>query len=284
MTWIPRYFRRHRIYDDLTEEMRLHVEEHAEQLMGEGVSREEAERQARRAFGNRTLLEERSREVWQWPTLESIGGDVRLALRQLRKSPGFTIAAVLTFALAIGANAVVFGVLNALILRPLNVPDPHSLYTIERGPDKAENNSYPDYVDLRDRNRSFEAIMLYNIVSAGLDTGNNPSEIWGYEVSGNYFDALHIQPYLGRVFHGGDEHGPDSAPYLVLSHAYWHSHFNEDRGVAGRVVQVNKHSYTILGVAPPAFQGTLLFFNPDFWMPIVNQDQVDGWAVLKERG
>ncbi|MGA8728383.1 MAG: ABC transporter permease [Terracidiphilus sp.] len=284
MTWIPSYFRRRRIYDDLSEEIRLHVEERTEQLMGEGMSRKEAERQARRAFGNRTLLEERSREVWQWPTMESIVGDVRLALRQLRKSPGFTIAAVLTLALAIGANAVVFGVLNALILRPLNVPDPQSLYTIERGPYKAENNSYPDYVDLRDRNRSFEAIMLYNIVSAGLDTGNNPSEIWGYEVSGNYFDALHIQPYLGRVFHGADEHGPDSAPYLVLSHAYWHSHFNDDRGVVGRVVQVNKHPYTILGVAQPAFQGTLLFFTPDFWMPIVNQDQVDGWAALNERG
>ncbi len=284
MTWIPSYFRRRRIYDDLSEEMRLHVEERTEQLMGEGMSRKEAERQARRVFGNRTLLEERSREVWQWPTMESIVGDVRLALRQLRKSPGFTIAAVLTLALAIGANAVVFGVLNALILRPLNVPDPQSLYTIERGPYKAENNSYPDYVDLRDRNRSFEAIMLYNIVSAGLDTGNNPSEIWGYEVSGNYFDALHIQPYLGRVFHGTDEHGPDSAPYLVLSHAYWHSHFNDDRGVVGRVVQVNKHPYTILGVAQPAFQGTLLFFTPDFWMPIVNQDQVDGWAALNERG
>ena len=261
MTWIPSYFRRRRIYDDLSEEMRLHVEERTEQLMGEGMSRKEAERQARRVFGNRTLLEERSREVWQWPTMESIVGDVRLALRQLRKSPGFTIAAVLTLALAIGANAVVFGVLNALILRPLNVPDPQSLYTIERGPYKAENNSYPDYVDLRDRNRSFEAIMLYNIVSAGLDTGNNPSEIWGYEVSGNYFDALHIQPYLGRVFHGTDEHGPDSAPYLVLSHAYWHSHFNDDRGVVGRVVQVNKHPYTILGVAQPAFQGTLPFFH-----------------------
>ena len=98
----------------------------------------------------------------------------------------------------------------------------------------------------------------------GLDTGKNPSDVWGYEVSGNYFDALQIQPYLGRFFHASDEHGPNSAPYIVLSYAYWHSHFQDDRGVVGRVVQLNKHPYTILGVAPPEFHGTLLFFNPDF--------------------
>ena len=87
---------------------------------------------------------------------------------------------------------------------------------------------------------------------AGLDTGNNPSAAWLYEASGNYFDALGIQPYLGRFFHGSDEHGPNSAPYIVLTYAYWHSHFQDDRGVVGRVVQLNKHPFTILGVAPPA--------------------------------
>jgi hypothetical protein len=133
MNWIPNIFRRRKLYDDLSEEIRLHIEERTEQLIGEGMSPRQAEQQARRAFGNRTLLEERSREVWQWPTLESIWADVRLVVRQLRRSPGFTFAAVLTLALAIGANAVVFAVLNALILRPLNVPNAESLYTIERG-------------------------------------------------------------------------------------------------------------------------------------------------------
>jgi predicted permease len=282
MDWLPNLFRRRKIYDDLSEEIRLHIEERTEQLMAEGLSRQEAQRTARLAFGNRTLLEERSHQVWQWPTLESIWADVRIAVRNLRRSPGFTIAAVVTLALAIGANAVVFGVLNALILRPLNVPDAQSLYTIERGSDKDQSTSYPDYLDLRDRNRSFDGLTAYILTQVALDTGRNPSEVWGYEVAGNYFDALKIQPYLGRFFHVADEHGPGSAPYLVLSYSYWHSHFQDDRGIVGRVVQVNRHPYTILGVAPPEFNGTLVFFYPDFFLPMVNQE--DGPSFLNNRG
>ncbi len=210
--------------------------------------------------------------------------DLRCALRMLRKSPGFTAIAVVTLALGIGANAVVFGVLNALILRPLNVPQAQSLYGIERGSDKAVNQSYPDYLDLRDRNRSFDDLAAYNVTSVGLDTGNHPSGAWIFEVTGNYFDALGVQPYLGRFFHGADEHGPNSAPYIVLTYAFWHSHFQDDRGVVGRIVQLNKHPFTILGVAPPEFRGTLSFVFPDFWVPIVNQEQVEGANVLNARG
>jgi predicted permease len=282
MDWIPNFLRRRKLYDDLAEEMQLHLEERAEHLMAEGMSPQEAQQAARRAFGNRALLEERSRLEWQWPTLESIWADVRIAVRNLRRSPGFTIAAVVTLALAIGANAVVFGVLNALILRPLNVPDAQSLYTIERGGYKEQATSYPDYLDLRDRNRSFEGLTAYILTQVVLDTGRNPSEVWGYEVAGNYFDAMRIQPYLGRFFHVADEHGPNSAPYLVLTYAYWHSHFQDDRGIVGRVVQVNRHPYTILGVTPPEFRGTLLFFYPDFFVPMGNQE--DGPSFLNNRG
>ncbi len=284
MNWIPSLIRRRKLYNDLSEEIRLHIEERADELVREGLNPKEAEQQARRAFGNRTLLEERSREVWLWPTLESIWADIRFALRQLRHSSGFTFAAVATLALAIGANAVVFAVLNALFLRPLNVPNAESLYTIERGGYKEQATSYPDYLDLRDRNRSFEALTGYILIPAGLDTGNNPSQAWGYEVTGNYFDAMGVQPYLGRFFHNADEHGPNSAPYLVISWAYWHSHFQDDRGVVGRVVELNRHPYTILGVAAPDFNGTLLFFYPDFWVPMVEQEQVQGVAVLNDRG
>ena len=204
--------------------------------------------------------------------------DLRFALRQLRKSPGFTITAVLTMTLAIGANAVVFGVWNALILRPLNVPQAKSLFIIQHGSD-----SYPDYLDLRQRNRSFDDVAAFAIRQSGLDTGKDPANVWQYETSGNYFDVLRIQPYLGRFFHASDEHGPDSAPYLVLSYAYWHNHFHEDRSVVGRVVLLNRHPFTILGVAPPGFQGTILFFASDIFVPIVNHDQLSGEKILNAR-
>ncbi len=210
--------------------------------------------------------------------------DVRYALRVLRKSPGFTIAAVLTLALAIGANAVVFSVMNGLILRPLNVPQAQSLYTIERASDKDPSQSYPDYLDLRDRNQSFDGLAAYTIPEVALDTGEGPARVWGVEASGNYFDVLGIQPYLGRFFHSSDEHGPNSAPYMVLNYAYWHSHFHDDRGVVGRIVQVNKHPFTIVGVAPANFRGTLVFVSPNFFVPLVNCAQVDGGNDLNDRG
>ena len=208
--------------------------------------------------------------------------DLRFSLRQLRKSPGFTITAVLTLAMAIGANAVVFSVMNGLILRPLNVPQAKTLYSVENSGDIL-GHSYPDYLDLRDRNRSFDDLAGYGITQAALNTGEGPTPFWGVEASGNYFDALQIQPYLGRFFHASDEHGPNSAPYIVLSYAYWHSHFHDERGVVGRIVRLNNHPFTILGVTPPGFRGTLVFFSAEFFAPMVNQEQIEGWNGLNDR-
>ena len=212
---------------------------------------------------------------------------LRLAFRQLRKAPGFALTAVLTLALAIGANAIVFSVLNALVLRPLKVPNPGNLYMVERnyGSETTTSQSYPDYRDLRDQNRSFDSLVMYDIRGGvGLDTGNgNPSVVWPYMVSGNYFDALGIQPYLGRFIHASEEHGKNSMPEIVLSYALWHSYFNGDRDVIGRVVQINKHPFTIIGVAPADFRGTELFFAPDLWAPIVNLPQISGADFLEER-
>jgi predicted permease len=200
----------------------------------------------------------------------------------LKKNPGFAIVAVVTLAVAIGANAVVFSALNGFILRPLNVPHAESLFQV-RGAPIDESFSYPDYLDLRDRNSSFDGLAAYNFSAAGLDTGKNPVTAAVGEVSGNYFDILGIQPYLGRVIHASDEQGPNSAPYIVLTYAYWHSHFQDDRAVVGRTVQLNKHPFTILGVTPPGFRGTVLIFTIDLFVPIVNQEQVDGWNGLNDR-
>ena len=181
--------------------------------------------------------------------------DLKYAMRQLAKSPGFALTAVATLALGIGANAVVFSVLNALVVRPLNVPRPQNVYTVQRF--QYPSQSYPDYVDLRDRNRSFVSMVAFLIIGpVGIDTGGNPSTARPCLASGNYCDALEIQPYLGRFFHASDERGNNSAPYIVLSYAYWHSHFAGDAGVIGRKVEINKHPFTIIGVAPSSFRGT----------------------------
>ena len=216
--------------------------------------------------------------------MQTLWQDLRYAVRMLRKNPGFAAVAVLTLAMALGANAVVFSALNGLILRALNVPRPECLYTIERGIDKDSSESYPNYLDLRDRNRSFDGLIAYNIDQAALDTGKNPSRVWVYEVSSNYFDALGIQPYLGRLMHPSDEHGPNSAPDIVLTYTYWHSHFQDDRSVVGRVLQLNRHPFTVIGVTPPGFRGTVLIFSPDLFVPIVNREQEDGANLLNARG
>ncbi len=229
-------------------------------------------------------MKEQVREVRMGYWLQSVASDCRYGIRQLRKNPGFSVVAVVTLALAIGANAVVFCVLNALILRPLKVPRPDSLYSIQRVSDYSARQSYPGYLDLRDRNRSFEDLAAWNSLQAGLNTGENPSRIWLIAVSGNYFDVLGIQPYLGRFFHGSDEHGPNSAPYVVLSHASWIVRFHADRGVVGRTVLLNKHPFTIVGVAPPEFHGTILIWSPDLFMPMVNQEQIEGTNILEARG
>ncbi|MGA2649735.1 MAG: ABC transporter permease [Terracidiphilus sp.] len=209
--------------------------------------------------------------------------DLRIAFRQLRKSPGFAVTAILTLALGIGANAVVFSVLNAVVLRPVNVPDARNLYLVQRG--LYSSQSYLDYVDLRDRSRTFEGVAAFNIIGpVGIDTGGNPSIAWPYLASGNYFDTLNIQPYLGRFFHAADEHGKNSAPYAVLSYTYWHSHFHDDKGLIGRIVEINKHPFTIIGVAPPAFRGTELFFAPAMWIPLVEEPTVEGHDNLQYRG
>src|SRR5580698_9987928 len=214
---IATLFQRERLRAEMEEELRSHIQHRADDLERSGLGRAEAERRARIEFGGREKYKEEIHQAAGGNFVETVLNDVRFSLRVLRKSPGFTIAAVLTLALAIGANAVVFGVLNALILRPLNVPSPQSLFTLERGSDKDQSTSYPDYLDLRDRNHTFEALTAYTLVPAGLDTGKNPSQVWGYEVAGNYFEAMEVQPYLGRFFNLADEHGPNSAPYLVIS-------------------------------------------------------------------
>lgn len=269
------------VAEDMEEELRAHISLRADDLERSGLARAEAERRARIEFGGEEKVKDQCHQALGGNLAETAIQDVRITLRVLRKSPGFVLAAILTLALAIGANTVVFSIMNAFIIRPLNVPHADSLYGLWRLEDDM-SESYLDYLDLRDRNHSFDALIAYNVNEVALDTGNNPSRSWIEEASGNFFDGLGVRPYLGRFFHASDEHGPNSAPYVVLTYKYWHAHFGKDRGVIGRTVLVNKHPYTVIGVAPPEFHGTLLFFHPDFFVPLINHD-IDGGTQLNDR-
>jgi len=261
---------RSQMRDEMEEELRSHIQHRADDLERAGLGRAESERRARIEFGGREKYKEEIHRAAGGHFFETLLQDVRYSLRVLRKSPGFTIAAILTLALAIGANAVVFSVMNALLLRPLSVAHPNSLYQLQHANETSSYQSYPDYIDVRDRNRSFDSVMAFTADEVGLDTGEgDPSEVWIEEASGNYFDALGLKPYLGHFYHASDEHGANSAPYVVLSYEYWHANFHDDRGVVGRVVRLNRHPFTILGVAPPDFNGTLMFFNPAMFVPLV---------------
>jgi predicted permease len=268
---------RRQVEQDLQDELQFHREMEARRHRDSP----EAQRDARVKFGSVDRVAEEMREARGISMVETFARDIRFALRMLRKSPGFTAVAVITLALSIGANSVVFGVLNALVLRPLNVSRYDSLYGIDR------NGwgfiSYPNYIDVRDRNRSFEDLAAYTAAYVAVGTSDNPQPAWGFGVTGNYFDALGVQPYLGRLLHPSDERGPNSAPYIVLSYAYWQSHFGSDPGVVGRVIQVNNHPFTIVGVTPPGFRGTLLFFMPSYFIPMVNGEQLTGVDYLTDR-
>jgi predicted permease len=280
MDWLERLFGRAKIYGDLAEEIEQHLVERVEELMADGMSQRDAELKARREFGNVARIAEEGRETWMWPRVEHLLADIRFAIRRLRGSPGFALTAIVTLALGIGANVIVLSVLNGLVLRPIAVPHPENIYQVSRGAKGSDYHSYPDYADFRDRNSSMSGLLAYGVLKAGFTVDKAVIPTWGYSASGNYFDVLGVRPALGRFFHASDEHGLASAPYIVLSNDFWRRQFGASSSVVGQTVRLNQHSFTIIGVAPKDFRGTDVYFWPDYWIPIVNAEQVTGWSDL----
>ena len=270
---------------DLERELRSDLELEEEEQRENGLSSEEARYAARRAFGNPTIIKEQTYETWGWAPLERLLQDLRYALRQLKRSPGFAVTAMAILALGVGANVAVFSVMNAVIMRPLNVPQPQSLYLVEHREHGAYMQSYPDYLDYRDGNSTFSAMATFDMTNTAIRIGKTALKSYGYVASGNYFDMLGIQPALGRMFHANDERGVNSAPYIVLSYDFWRVRFNENPNVVGTTVDLNTHPFTVIGVAPREFHGTEIFFWPDFWIPMVEAPQI-GYSIhfLAHRG
>jgi predicted permease len=283
MRRVTNLVRRSQMDREIGEELRAHIEMRTDENVARGMSPQAARREALIQFGNAAAMRERVAGADASRGVDNLLRDVRYALRRLRHSPGFALTAIVTLALGIGANVIVFGIVNALLLRPLNVAAPDRLFEMVNHQAGDDNQSYPDYLDYRARNKTFSDMAAYRINFAGLSSEGTAQRAWDTEVSSNYFDMLGVQPQLGRVFHASDEHGENSMPYVVLSDGFWRTRFNADPAVVGTTVELNKQPFTVIGVAPKGFNGTESFFWPEFWMPIVNERQTEGYDFVHNR-
>ena len=191
--------RRKQLLEELDQDIRDHIERETQDNMERGMSPEEARYAARRKFGNVTRVKEDTRAVWTVVWLEQLLQELRLALRQMRRSPGFAITTVLILALGITANVIVFGVLQAMILRPLDVPHPDRVMTLARTNQTYPIFSYPEVRDVRDDNTVFSAVAAFGAADFGLEANGVTRPVWGCLVSGQYFEVVGIQPFLGRL-------------------------------------------------------------------------------------
>ncbi|MHB1938750.1 MAG: ADOP family duplicated permease [Acidobacteriaceae bacterium] len=302
MNWIKQIFSRRKMTGDLSEEMQQHLDEKIEAFVVSGMPREEAVHAARRAFGNATLIEQRSREVWMWPLVESIWADIKFALRQLRKSPGFTAVVVLTLALGIGANTAIFSLVNAVLLRSLPVRNPDELVVMQwsahtwpnltgtsnYGDCASDGNpasyggcslSYPMFQEIARRRDLFSSAMAFaGPVRMDLN-GIGPANIaQGEMVSGDYFETLGVRAALGRTLQPADEK-PGAAPVAVLDYGYWQRAFGGATTIVGRTVRLNNVVFTIVGVADRGFTRLTPGKSLDLWVPLQQAKPLRFWAA-----
>jgi len=214
--------------------------------------------------------------------------DLRYGFRMLAKDPGFTAVAVLTLALAIGANSTIFSWISSTLLDPIpgvtRTSDLVSLMRGERSEHPTPPFSYLDYRDLRDNNRGLSGLLAYHDDFMALTGTGKPERIYGALTSANYFDVLGVRPILGRGFLPAEEQKPGGAPVVLISYGLWQTHFGADRSVIGRTIEINRHPYTIVGVTPPAFQGCKTGLRSDVWIPLVMDRFVWGSNRPDDRG
>jgi predicted permease len=202
--------------------------------------------------------------------METLFKDIRYGVRGLLKRPGFVIISIVTLALGIGANTAMFSLLNTVLLRPLPVKDPQQIVSVSvRGKDDTlQAFSYPDYVDFRDRNQALSSLLVYRFAPGSLSRNGNNQRIWSYEVSGNYFDVLGVQPIKGRTFLPEEDQTKLSHPVVVVSYTGWQRRFGGDPDLVGKEVLLNNHPFKVIGITPENFRGTELIYTPDMFVPI----------------
>src|SRR5215472_3385724 len=262
---------------ELEEEIRFHIDSQVEENLRRGMSRSDAEAAARRSFGGVAQIQEHYRDYGRIAPLENLWRDTRFGLNMMRKSPGVAGTAILTIALGIGINASVFTLLNAIVFRPLPLPESNRLVGVyQQFQGKFRRNvygngtlfSYQEYQQYRDGNRSFSGVAAYADIVHTVLPGST-QRITGSLATCNYFDVLQSPPALGRGFLPAECSAPGAGPVIVLSDDTWRNDFAADPKILGKTIRVNQQPLTVIGVAAPGFRGTELE-GPAFWIPLVN--------------
>jgi macrolide transport system ATP-binding/permease protein len=297
MNRLGRLFRRRKLEAQLDSELHFHVEQRTAELIAVGIEPAEARRRAMVEFGGVEDVKEECREARGWNFLENTWRDLSYGARMLRKSPGFTIVAVLTLALGIGANTAIVTVVNSLLLRPLPVEQPDRLvavFTTHKRDNTFNPSSYPDYLDLRDHNRVFSGVAGHFYWPMSLRTVEHPEIVMGEVATSNYFAVLGVKPFLGRAFLPEEGEIPGGHPVAVLSYRAWKTGFGSDRGIIGKKVLINDYPFTVVGVTPRGFTGLNTGIAPALWVPVtmIRQvipypisltDRYDPWLLIAAR-
>ena len=276
-------FRRPKPVDDLEDEIRAHLRMEEQENLESGMSPDEAHYAAMRRFGNVPLTQERSREMWGWNSVETLGQDLRYALRMLLKNPGFTTVAVITLALGIGATASIFSVVKAVILNPLPFRDPQNLVHIwegsrgeryHRGDQAYFSSVRPGYFyDWKTQSEGFESVTSYRWRTMLLTGEKRADLLSAHEVSGQFFETLGTPAQLGRTLTAVD-YEPGASRVVVISNAVWVDRFAKKPSVIGRRISLDRDSYEIIGVMPAGFYPTA-YGKVELWVP--------HWADAKEK-
>ncbi|MFL6428642.1 MAG: ADOP family duplicated permease [Acidobacteriaceae bacterium] len=287
MQWLKHFLSRRRRYDDLAVSIREHLDERTEELMADGLQRDEAARKARREFGNATVISERSREAWQWPTIESIWADVRFALHQLRKSPGFAITAILTLALGVGATTAIFSVVKAVLLAPLPYKDANRIVAVWTANNARDGEPHPssaaDFAAWK-RSGIFEDLAPSYDVQRTLTGQGEPQLLIGYAVSANYLRILGVQPQLGRLYNDKEDR-PGGPQVALLSNHLWRTTFHADPAIVGKPITLDGSRFTVLGIMPPRFDypSTVQVWTPAALAPSALESYDQRWIRILGR-
>ena len=282
-------FRRDRLDRSMEEEMRFHIEERAADLRRSGLPEDEAKRKAQIEFGGKETYKEQCRDSRSFRWFYAFISDLRFGIRMLRRSPGFSILAILCLTLGIGANAAVFGWIEGTLLRPYPlVAHQDRVFVLAgtaRGLAEYDPVSWPDLLDFQRNCKLIDSFIAEHIVGTTLSIGDRAQRTVGSLVSANYFDALGIRPVLGRGFQPGEDTGRNAHPVVVISYQLWQDRFHSDRSVIGKTQLMNGMPHTIVGVAPKGFYGTFVGYAWQFWVPASMQERFDSSGYqLEDRG